>query len=56
MDIREKVKEVIINKGGTAKSADFEGVTLPVYDRERTICGCFTPAPCKRQRFGTYFA
>ena len=21
--------------------ADFDGVTLPIYDRERTICDCF---------------
>ena len=34
-------KTTIENSKGIAKTADFDGVTLPVYDRERTICDCF---------------
>jgi hypothetical protein len=40
---KEILKTVIENNGGIAKTSDFvaNGVILPVYDRERTICDCF---------------
>lgn len=33
------IQKEYINLGKT--DGDFNGVTLPVYDRERTICDCF---------------
>ena len=33
--------------------ADFGGVTLPIYDRERTICDCFNIVPNLIMKFST---